>query len=266
MAAALCSPKTRERTPYPLPRQILSALFFFARLVKLSGAARSRIAERPKRCLRRLSWRHSRVVYRRLPVTRWRSVESPAHISVSPAASGSLPQVDHAGSRPAPHTAAGQHQRPLPRGAEAKLAYDHSPAGALALRSRCWTGSRPRTISTAAATTEVGHAEAGAAEKAQGGGEAHLPNWITIANDYAPDSPIVHWMHENEYLSAWLARALFLLFVMAVMKRSAACRACRTRSWIVETENVCGGMLGNTCPSTSRSSWRSSSTSHDEPY
>ena len=198
-------------------------------------------------------------------MTRWRSVESPAHArSLLPLLALFLKSIMLVpGRRRTPrrgsinglsHAEPGQARR------------DHSPAGALALRSRCWTGSRPRTISTAAATTEVGHAEAGAAEKAQGGGEAHLPNWITIANDYAPDSPIVHWMHENEYLPAWLARALFLLFVMAVMKRSAACRACRTRSWIVETENVCGGMLGNTCPSTSRSSWRSSSTSHDEPY
>lgn len=100
---------------------------------------------------------------------------------------------------------------------------------------------------------EAAHGEAGAAEESHGGGgEAHLPNWITIANDYAPDSPIVHWMHENEYLVfAWLAGALFLVLVMAVMKKSAAVPGHLQNAieWIVESmENVCGGMLGKHLP------------------
>ncbi|HEY6572492.1 MAG TPA: F0F1 ATP synthase subunit A, partial [Candidatus Eisenbacteria bacterium] len=106
---------------------------------------------------------------------------------------------------------------------------------------------------TGAAHTEASHGEAGAAEEGHGGGgEAHLPNWITIANDYAPNNPVVHWMHENEYLVfAWLAGAIFLLLVMAVMKKPAAVPGHMQNAieWIVESmENVCGGMLGKHLP------------------
>ena len=243
--------------------QILSALnfFFLARLVKLfTGAAQvedrgTAEAMRAKGLL--LGGTKLAVVYGgAFAVTRWRGVEFlPLMLGLSlPLLALFLKSIMLAFPAGAARTSRRATSTASPTRSQAKLAATILLAGALALPlallgpGRAFANDPP----TAAATTEVGHAEAGAAEKAQGGGEAHLPNWITIANDYAPDNPIVHWMHENEYLVfAWLAGALFLLFVMAVMKRSAAVPGHLQNAveWIVESmENVCGGMLGKHLP------------------
>ncbi|HET9950847.1 MAG TPA: F0F1 ATP synthase subunit A [Candidatus Eisenbacteria bacterium] len=109
-----------------------------------------------------------------------------------------------------------------------------------------------------AAHTEESHAAEGAAAEGHGGGEhkeggeAHLPNWVTMANDYFPDNPVVRWMHENEYLVfAWLAGAVFLVLTMVGMKRDAKVPGHLQNAieWIVESmEDVCGGMLGKHLP------------------
>jgi F-type H+-transporting ATPase subunit a len=108
------------------------------------------------------------------------------------------------------------------------------------------------------AHTEASHAAEGttaeghAGEAHKEGGEAHLPNWITIADDYFPDNPVVRWMHENEYLVfAWLAGAVFLVLTMVGMKRDAKVPGHLQNAieWIVESmEDVCGGMLGKHLP------------------
>jgi F-type H+-transporting ATPase subunit a len=101
-----------------------------------------------------------------------------------------------------------------------------------------------------AATAAEGH-EAGEAKHGEEG-EEHLPNWVTIANDYLPDNPVVRWMHENDFLVfAWLAGALFLVLTMVGMKRDAKVPGELQNGieWIVESmENVCGGMLGKHLP------------------
>ncbi|HSQ61057.1 MAG TPA: F0F1 ATP synthase subunit A [Acidobacteriota bacterium] len=105
----------------------------------------------------------------------------------------------------------------------------------------------------AAATTEHG-ASAGHAggEGDHGGGGEHLPNWITLANDYFPDNAVVHWMHENEYLVfAWLAGALFFVLTWVGMRKATSVPGHLQNAieWIVESmENVCGGMLGKHLP------------------
>jgi F-type H+-transporting ATPase subunit a len=98
-----------------------------------------------------------------------------------------------------------------------------------------------------AATAAGGH-EAGGQE----GGEAHLPNWITIANDYAPKNPVVHWMHENEFLVfAWVAGLVFLVVTWIGMRNPTPVPGPLQNAieWIVESmEDVCGGMLGKHLP------------------
>lgn len=106
----------------------------------------------------------------------------------------------------------------------------------------------------ASATTKhgaaAGHGEGGGEE--QGGGGEHLPNWITIANDYFPENPVVHWMHENEYLVfAWLAGVLFFVLTWVGMRKATSVPGHLQNAieWIVESmENVCGGMLGKHLP------------------
>jgi len=118
------------------------------------------------------------------------------------------------------------------------------------------TPANPETAtqSEAAATAHgEAHGEAGAehAEHAEGG-EAHLPNWIVILNDYFPDNPVVHWMHENEYLVfAWLAGLVFLVFTWIAMRKPTLVPGTLQNGieWIVESmEDVCGGMLGKHLP------------------
>ena len=173
-----------------------------------------------------------------------------------------------------------------PSGSQAKLAATILLVGALALPlallgpGRAFANDPPAaaTTSEAATTTdagtthdatEAGHAEGDAAATTataaeghgeaahaegehEGGGEAHLPNWVTIANDYAPNNPVVRWMHANEYLVfAWLAGIIFLVLVKVVMKRSAPVpgQLQNAIEWIVESmEDVCGGMLGKHLP------------------
>ena len=99
------------------------------------------------------------------------------------------------------------------------------------------------------AATAAGH-EAGGEE--HGGGAQHLPNWITILNDYFPSSAVVHWMHENEYLVfAWLAGVVFLGFTWFAMRRPQPVpgHLQNALEWIVESmQDVCGGMLGKHLP------------------
>jgi len=118
------------------------------------------------------------------------------------------------------------------------------------------TPANPETAtqSEAAATAHgEAHGEAGAehAEHTEGG-EAHLPNWIVILNDYFPDNPVVHWMHENEYLVfAWLAGLVFLVFTWIAMRKPTLVPGTLQNAieWIVESmEDVCGGMLGKHLP------------------
>jgi F-type H+-transporting ATPase subunit a len=79
-------------------------------------------------------------------------------------------------------------------------------------------------------------------------GPAHLPNWIVILNDYFPNNPVVHWMHENEYLVfAWLAGVVFLVFAWVAMRRATWVpgHLQNALEWMIESmESVCGGMLG----------------------
>ncbi len=79
-------------------------------------------------------------------------------------------------------------------------------------------------------------------------GPAHLPNWVVILNDYFPNNPVVHWMHENEYLVfAWLAAIVFLVFAWVAMRRATWVpgQLQNALEWMIESmENVCGGMLG----------------------
>jgi F-type H+-transporting ATPase subunit a len=79
-------------------------------------------------------------------------------------------------------------------------------------------------------------------------GPAHLPNWLVILNDYFPNNPVVHWMHENEYLVfAWLAGAVFLVFAWVAMRRATWVpgHLQNALEWMIESmESVCGGMLG----------------------
>ncbi len=82
----------------------------------------------------------------------------------------------------------------------------------------------------------------------EGGGVQHLPNWIILLNDYFPHNPVVHWMHENEYLVfAWLGGMVFLLVSWLAMRRPTPVpgQLQNGLEWIVESmEDVCGGLLG----------------------
>ena len=103
-----------------------------------------------------------------------------------------------------------------------------------------------------AAATAHGEDAHAAAESHEEGGEQHLPNWVVILNDYFPNNPVVHWMHENEYLVfAWLAGAVFLVFTWIAMRRPTLVpgQLQNAIEWIVESmEDVCGGMLGKHLP------------------
>lgn len=110
-------------------------------------------------------------------------------------------------------------------------------------------------IARASETAESGgaHAVAGEAAAEHGGeGMQHMPNWVVILNDYFPNNPVVHWMHENEYLVfAWLAGIVFLGFTWLATRRPSLVpgHLQNALEWMVESmEDVCGGMLGKHLP------------------
>jgi F-type H+-transporting ATPase subunit a len=80
----------------------------------------------------------------------------------------------------------------------------------------------------------------------------HLPNWVILLNDYFPNNPVVHWMHENEYLVfAWLAGIIFLVVTWVAMRRPKPVpgQLQNAIEWMVESmEDVCGGLLGKHAP------------------
>jgi len=94
------------------------------------------------------------------------------------------------------------------------------------------------------------HGAAGAGHGGEGGegGAQHLPNWITILNDFFPTNSVIHWMHENEYLVfAWLAAVVFLAITWIGMRKPTMVpgHIQNAIEWMVESmEDVCGGMLG----------------------
>lgn len=151
------------------------------------------------------------------------------------------PVVAHASDRNA--------QAPSSQDAQTQLA-QHDPA-------QPTTPANPEvaTQSEAAATAQGEahgeHGEAAGGEHAEGG-EAHLPNWVVILNDYFPNNPVVHWMHENEYLVfAWLAGLVFLVVVWIAMRNPTLVPGQLQNGieWIIESmEDVCGGMLGKHLP------------------
>ena len=270
--AALWLPSSPNAALSLAAGQILSALnfFFLSRLVKLfTGAARIEDrgaveSMRAKGLL--LGGAKLAVVYGgAFAVTRWRGVDYlPLMLGLSmpllaiflKSVMLALPAGAAKLSRRATSTAS-------PTRSQAKLAATILLVGALALPlallgpGRAFANDPPTAAAAAttatAAGAEAGHGEGSHAEAGKDeGGAAHLPNWITIANDYAPNNPVVHWMHENEYLVfAWLAGAIFLVFVKVVMKRSAAVPGHLQNAveWIVESmEDVCGGMLGKHLP------------------
>ena len=106
---------------------------------------------------------------------------------------------------------------------------------------------------------EGGEAHAGAGEAhtegeahGGGGGVEHLPNWLTILNDFFPKNSVIHWMHENEYLVfAWLAGVVFLGITWFGMRKPTMVpgQIQNAIEWMVESmEDVCGGMLGKHLP------------------
>jgi F-type H+-transporting ATPase subunit a len=117
---------------------------------------------------------------------------------------------------------------------------DDAPVTAQALVETTPQGDAPATA----------HGEAAHAESE--GGEQHLPNWVIILNDYFPNNPVVHWMHENEVLVfAWLAGLVFLVVVWIAMRNPTLVPGPLQNAieWIVESmEDVCGGMLGKHLP------------------
>lgn len=82
----------------------------------------------------------------------------------------------------------------------------------------------------------------------QAGGAQHLPNWVILLNDYFPNNPVVHWMHQNEYLVfAWLSGLIFLAVTWIAMRRPKPVpgQLQNAIEWMVESmEDVCGGLLG----------------------
>jgi len=84
---------------------------------------------------------------------------------------------------------------------------------------------------------------------AEGGGVQHLPNWVILLNDWFPHNPVVHWMHENEFLVfAWLSGLVFLLVTWIAMRKPKVIPGQLQNGveWIVESmEDVCGGLLGS---------------------
>jgi len=238
--------------------QLVSALnfFFLTRLVKLfTGAARAE--SRPEREALRarglfLGVAKVAVVYGgAFALTRWRGLDylpltlglsmpliaivlKSIMLALRPSAAAGVPST-----RRAPSTAS-------PARRQAKLAASILLAGVLALPLL----AAAQTSEHASTSGAPAHEAAAGEGKHEEGGE--LPNWITIANDYAPNNPVVHWMHENQYLVfAWLAGALFLVLVKVGMKRDAKVPGHLQNGieWIVESmENVAGGMLGKHLP------------------
>jgi F-type H+-transporting ATPase subunit a len=265
--------------------QILAAgnFFFLARLVKLFTGAASAPSRASGDVMRAkglfLAMVKLAVIYGgAFAVTRWRGVEllpllggltMPLLALVLKATMLAFGAGSSDSSRRAPSTAA-------PLRGQAKLAATILLAGLLALPAfaRAFvqesSAAPPAAVEQGsaahglpeghdAAGTEVGAtaSEHGAAEHAEGGeehggGGEHLPNWITIANDYAPNNPIVHWMHANEYLVfAWLAGVLFLGLTWVGMRKPQTVpgQLQNAIEWIVESmEDVCGGMLGKHLP------------------
>jgi F-type H+-transporting ATPase subunit a len=120
--------------------------------------------------------------------------------------------------------------------------------GALALstgQALAQTHSAPASATEPHAASSAAHAEA--AEHG-GGGEQHLPNWLTILNDWFPSNPVVHWMHENEFLVfAWVAGLVFFALILFAMRRNTPVpgQLQNAIEWIVESmEEVVGGMMG----------------------
>lgn len=240
----------------------VSNFFFLTRLVKLfTGAARVEdrgAAETMRAKGLLLGGAKLAVVYGgAFAVTRWRGVEFlPLMLGLTmPLLALFLKSIMLAFPAGAAKLSRRATSTASPSRSQAKLAATILLAGALALPLALLGPGRAFAGDPPAATTEAGHAEAAHAEeghKSGGGGESHLPNWITIANDYAPHNPVVHWMHENEYLVfAWLAGAVFLVLIMLVMKRSAPVPGHMQNAieWTIESmENVCGGMLGKHLP------------------
>ncbi|HET9251396.1 MAG TPA: F0F1 ATP synthase subunit A [Candidatus Eisenbacteria bacterium] len=99
---------------------------------------------------------------------------------------------------------------------------------------------------------EHGTAAGAAGAHGESSGAQHLPNWVTILNDYFPDSPLVHWMHENEYLVfAWLAGIICLVVIWIAMRDPSPVPGHLQNAieWIVESmQDVAGGMLGKHLP------------------
>jgi F-type H+-transporting ATPase subunit a len=96
------------------------------------------------------------------------------------------------------------------------------------------------------------HGDAAQAEHKASSGVQHLPNWVILLNDYFPNNPVVHWMHENEYLVfAWLAGIIFLVVTWVAMRRPKPVpgQLQNAIEWMVESmEDVCGGLLGKHAP------------------
>jgi len=104
-------------------------------------------------------------------------------------------------------------------------------------------------VAGAQTSAETSHAPAHASAPAHA--ESHeegLPNWVVILNDYLPNNPVVHWMHENQYLVfAWIAGLAFLGFTWIAMRKPTMVpgQLQNALEWIIESmEDVCGGMLG----------------------
>jgi F-type H+-transporting ATPase subunit a len=119
-------------------------------------------------------------------------------------------------------------------------------AGALALLG---SALAPQSaVAQQAVTHAAPHDAAAPSGEHGGGGEQHLPNWLTILNDWMPGNPVVHWMHENEYLVfAWVAGLAFFAIILLFMKRDAMVPGPVQNGieWVVESmEDVVGGMLG----------------------
>ena len=115
--------------------------------------------------------------------------------------------------------------------------------------------THPGASDSAAIATGAAHtAEGGEGGEAHGGGAGveHLPNWITILNDFFPKNRVIHWMHENEYLVfAWLAGVVFLGITWFGMRKPTMVpgQVQNAIEWMVESmEDVCGGMLGKHLP------------------
>ncbi|HEY7727443.1 MAG TPA: F0F1 ATP synthase subunit A, partial [Candidatus Eisenbacteria bacterium] len=213
---------------------MVANFFFLARLVKLFTER-----DRAARALPMLGLGAAKtaVVYGgAFALTRWRQLEYlPLLLGLSmPLLAALLKSIMAAlgfGASPIPRRAT---QTAGPPGPTAKLAAVLFLAGAVL----------PAGIASAQAAGE--HGESGQA------GVQHLPNWVVLLNDYFPNNPVVHWMHENEYLVfAWLAGIIFLVVTWVAMRRPKPVpgQLQNAIEWMVESmEDVCGGLLGKHAP------------------